>query len=222
GLQIATADSDDNIRLWSAKTGKQLGEISEGSTDLEQLAFVPNNKALLASNEEDEVYCWVSPHVPAKEDFTEDRTKELLQQLGSNKFTEREEAQRALIAGGNRVLRFLPTGAITDPEVKLRIANIRERVAQSQLTTKPLEKPLELKGGLGKLCCHPDGRHFAIVEGHDANAQIVIGQITETGLKVVRRLSDGHSPESLHFTRDGRRLVTSNRDGTVSVYDMAP
>ena len=140
--------------------------------------------------------------------------------LGSEHFFAREKATQGLIRAAQAALPYLERANMEDLEVKWRVRGIRQGIMQASVPTRRLSEPLELGGAVGDVCFHPDGKHWAAAVGADAAAEVVLGKLTGTGLRVTARKGDGHSPQTVLFSHDGKTLYAGNRDGTVSVYEV--
>ncbi|MCZ7645827.1 MAG: WD40 repeat domain-containing protein [Planctomycetota bacterium] len=82
---------------------------------------------------------------------------------------------------------------------------------------------LNLEAGIRALAVHPSGGWWAASVGHGVQAALVLGSVPQPGddpvaLAKIEELRDPHGPTCLAFTPDGRRLVSGNYDGTLTVY----
>ena len=66
----------------------------------------------------------------------------------------------------------------------------------------------------------PSGRYWAGVVGSGSTGKIVLGEVVEEELKVIEEIGSFRAPEKLAYSADGKTLVSSNGDGTLTVYSL--
>ena len=138
-------------------------------------------------------------------------------QLGANSYRTRERATRRLMEAGSSVLPILAAAKSTDLEVTARMQHIRESLLGAKAKYDRKDTLALSLPDSACLAVHPDGVHWAAIEGEYARAKIVLGEIRNEKLKVLRKIEDPHMPTVLRFGRSGD-LYVGNRNGTVSRY----
>ena len=64
----------------------------------------------------------------------------------------------------------------------------------------------------------PSGCYWAGIVGSGSTGKIVLGEVVEEELKVIEEIGNYRAPEKLAYSADGKTLVSSNGDGTLTVY----
>lgn len=68
------------------------------------------------------------------------------------------------------------------------------------------------------LASNPHSGEWAAVVGTGVSGQIIVGTTEDKALKITDELRNGRGPGGIAFSLDGSTLVSSNSDGTLSVY----
>lgn len=214
GVVLATVSDDQNVRVWDLAVGRCVETLS-GNADLEECAFLGSGRRTLVARSEEEIYLW---RIPEQKDQVHPRAKieTWITELGAPTFREREAAATALTACDPSVLDIMRSITVDDPEITMRLAEVRTAILRRNKYIRVVPFPDE-KGPYGLPDMHPDGVHWAMTSGDDGKREILIGKITETGFKLVRRIQDHNAPQRVHFAEDGT-LYTGNRNGTIGVY----
>ena len=64
-------------------------------------------------------------------------------------------------------------------------------------------------------------RYLAGFVGAGSTGKIVFGEVLEEELKVIEEIGNYRATEKLAYSADGQTLVSSNGDGTLTVYSIA-
>ena len=64
----------------------------------------------------------------------------------------------------------------------------------------------------------PTGRFWAGVMGSGSSAKIVLGEVDNEVFKVLKEIESDRHPDSVKFSADGKKLISSNEDGTLTIY----
>jgi hypothetical protein len=104
-----------------------------------------------------------------------------------------------------------------DPELAMRAQQVRSGIASERLPSESCAE-LNIESDVERLAVHPDGKHWLVLAGVGANMELIIGEIGEKRLKVVRRIADGFGAQAVAISSDGQTLYLGNRDSTISVY----
>ena len=140
----------------------------------------------------------------------------------------RQAATDRLIAAGRAALPLLDKADLADAEVRSRVRTIRRAIVAAELP-RPLGKPLALcephdafaRGY--SLALHTDGRHWAAVAGRWDRPEIVLGELTDQGPRILRRIADrANGPVAVCFSGDGSTLFVGNGNTTISIYRETP
>ncbi len=206
------------IWIWNVDTGTLLETIRQSGRQRQYSAceFVGNKTGGILAIVDKQVFYLRRP-TQANSGWTREEILALVRQLDEKQYRRREDATKKLAEGGPDVLAVLKTIKSNNPEVALRLQFVRQQIAK-KLTGYKMSDVLECRDELADfLAVHPDGQHWAVIEGKYAHARILIGRIKDDKLVAIRRIEDENMPYSVRFGRDGM-LYVGNRNGTVSIY----
>jgi WD40 repeat protein len=218
GERIVTAPEEGPLRIWSRRTRSLLKELALGETGCSHCAVCADDRSIVAVGRDNRLYHWAAPPQDPARRLSATDLDRLLRQLGAEDFGLREEAVCELIRAGDQVLGSLVRVESGDLEVAHRVEQIRRVLEQARLPERLMGRPLVLERPVLGMAVSPSGDLWAATVGVDAAAEIVLGRLTPQGPQVAARASDGRSPCRLRFSRDGKAVITGNRDATVSVY----
>jgi WD40 repeat protein len=204
--QIAWGGRKDEILFLDAATGAEIGKLSTGAKSLSPIAFTSDGKSLLSWS--------IGP--PADEnaprnnrllrwDIATGRRKETpCEGLADPPSTTVFSPDRSLIAFGGQRGDLILADVVTGREVR--------RLNESS--------GKEHEGAIFRAIFSPDGRTLAWAGPKDG-----IVRLSEVATGKERRRLAGHIPgpagvRALHFTRDGRHLISGGADTTCLVWDL--
>ena len=210
-MELATG-SEEGIHMWSLVDGKLSRQLSEIKKP-QGCAFLPGEPPVLVGWTEDGLFGWGVPVEAAP--LTEDDAKTLIAQLGSANYAKREAATKRLIAAGRSILPLLRTTKAGNLEASERLRAVQEGIlgARYRLSSS-LKVDAKMRPCFG---VHPDGHHWAGVQGSPAERQIMLGDIRDGQFKVLRCIPSPHAPETVVFDQTGA-LLAGNCNGTISIY----
>jgi WD40 repeat protein len=215
GMLLATL-SYDRLRIWDLYGGSQLAVIQEESAYSGRCVFVPSGGGSFVLVIDGKAHYWTAP-VRRSAAPPEAEIRRLILQLGATAYKQRQRATTKLVEAGRAALPIIKSIESENVEVQRRLRWIMAEI-QKRLTSYRKTGSVSLgEGSPEAFAFHPDGRHWAAVSGTDAAAELVIGEVRDNGLKVVRRMQDPNMPHTVAFAGDGT-LYVGNRNGTVSVY----
>ena len=79
----------------------------------------------------------------------------------------------------------------------------------------------KFKSIFGHVTGDPSGCYWAGVVGAGSTGKIVFGEVVEEELKMIEEIGNYRAPEKLACSADGHTLISSNGDGTYTVYSFA-
>lgn len=217
-MQVALC-SDSGIAIWStggasgghaALTHELAGEQARGcmfASDGSLISWSQTALCLWMAQEEQ------STRTP----LSDDDIQALILQLGSEKYTQREDATQRLTAAGKVILPVIKAAKSDDLETTQRLATIQEAVvkgAKYELTHTVTMK----MGDHSRLAIHPNGKQWVVVGSGSSKRQMLFGEIRDRQLKVIGALELPHAPATASFAPDGT-LVVGNANGTISMYN---
>jgi len=220
GLMFVSVSNDRAIQLWNSSTGEQLDSIEGPDGGASLCALSGDSHYLLAVGDDNTLYCFQSPTRRSPRPPTPEQIKQLIKDLGSDRFSVRQEATIQLIGAAEAASPYLKQADTSDPEIAYRMRQIRSGITKLSLPTQSLGTGIKLGGYVRDLSIHPDGRHWAATVGLDVNNKIILGRITDKGPVTLSRTSDGHGHEKIKFSADGKRLYSGNLDGSVTIYQL--
>ena len=220
GEVFASSSDDGSVRLWSLKTKQPLAILMIPKEKPDSVALVGNARSLIASVGKTSAWGRFLPEVLARVEVDEGRINELVLKMADDQFEVRKAATAELIAMGEDVLDFLEKIKAEDPEVKIRISGVRDAIIcpEGDDAIKVVHK---FKSILRHVTGDPSGRYWAGVVGAGSTGKIVLGEVVEEELKVIEEIGNYRAPEKLAYSADGKTLVSSNGDGTLTVYSIA-
>jgi WD40 repeat protein len=144
--------------------------------------------------------------------------QQLIGQLDSPSFRERELAGKRLIEQGERISKMVEQVGVSSPEAQWRLREIEHQIARAIVPDFSSKTNSSADRKIATVAIHPDGKHFAFVLGDDANASIQIASIRSQGIEIVRSIDCRHGPHELKFSYDGTMLIANNQNETVTVF----
>ncbi|HAU36827.1 MAG TPA: hypothetical protein DCX07_03810 [Phycisphaerales bacterium] len=214
GAQFLMVGSGGVIRICLLADGTEIGQVNP-IPDLRGCRFVPGSGGAILAWKDGQVFLW-TPQRGAPAPLTQDEARRLIAQLGSDSYETRQRATERLIRAGRSVLPVVKAARSDDPEVKGRLRVVEAKVLANGTEFRPPDM-LNLHGGQLKLAVHPDGRHWAVVSGQSGRQEMVLGEIREEKLEVVRRFRPPHAVSVLEFDSAGW-LLLGGHNGTVAVF----
>ncbi|HYG76376.1 MAG TPA: PQQ-binding-like beta-propeller repeat protein [Planctomycetota bacterium] len=219
GLLAAVASRDHTIGIIDVMTGKPIATLEAGEKEVECCAISADGRSLLAGGSDQMLRLWRVDAVTGAGGADAEEIKRLIVKLSSDEFQERQAAVAALAAMGkaaSAALAKLDTSR--DLDLALRVRQVNERMAAANVPARPAASTPDLGGSIRSLAIHPDNLHWAAVVSVEPVREIVLGKFTETGVEIVRRISDPHYPRSVLFSPDGKKLLVANSDSTISIF----
>jgi WD40 repeat protein len=220
---LASAQDDGNVKYWDLNSGAELDEISvlnqKDKNDVRHCVFLKNGNQLLTVGQTGVVNLWTRG-VSEDGDGKPADLAAALKQLGDDDFNTRQNAVKILGEGGDKTLKLLNAEAESkDPEVVRRIEQVRAQIRKSVLPLQRASNEISIED-VQRIVAHPDGVRFAVTAGDGVEGQLLIGKAGRDGPELVCRIRDGHSPNALCFSVDGKKLFVGNRDSTISIYEL--
>lgn len=189
--------------------------------DIQTGAILPKSGVLLLADREKVLRQWRPVEEPAAK-LTEEQIRKTIGDLTSEAFTVRQEAIRKLATCGEEILPLLDKIDVSDDqELGQTLRFLRQSMATRRLPTHLQAQSVAFEGDLRKVKGHPDGFHWAALEGYGP-VYVNLGHATSQGMVVLDRLEDPNIPQDIVFSSDGRFLYTVNGNCTVSVYQLSP
>ncbi len=231
GSEVASFSEDGTVRLWDLATGVQIEGVGlDGGADPEGgrrgfrggVYLGEKGRAILGHRGPMLEY-WEAPAVGGERPDAEALDK-LYGELNSDDFRSREMATARLIEMGNEALKEIEGlakegGRALSIELAMRLERVRTGIAG-------WSKMGKAKGSLsvgddvrGLAAYHGKGLWMA-VDGTSAEAALVVGDIHEGKPRVLRKLSDGFAPSVFGIEEGSGRIITGNRDGTLTVWGL--
>ena len=222
GAFFLTSKSKQPIKVWDVKTGNNIGtfDLFEDKDSINDVSFIPGSNSFLAIEDNimgGGVLLKKEKEVP-KQEFDK-----LVKALGSNSYKERESATKKLIQFGTKLIPTLEKlENAKDPEVRMRLREVKENLHKIQNLPKKLEKYFDHDENLEGIKVHPSKPLWAAqVEQNSVRGKIVIGGFEKGKPVIFQTVFEGRGLVKLSFDRSGKRLAVANRDATVSVYDIS-
>ncbi len=197
-------NKDNTVRIWDAATGQPIGQPLKGHTDVvKSVAYSPDGKRIVSGSEDKTIRVWeAATGKPLGKPIKEDDTVTSV----------------AFSPNGKDIVSGRLGGTV-------RIWNAA--------TTEAIGKPLPLKGneyGITSVAFNPDGKRILSVS-YDGTVRI--GNAT-TGEAIGKPFILGQPSKivnpskyydvlvtSVAFSPDGKRILSSSRDGTIRIWDAA-
>jgi WD40 repeat protein len=237
GQTLAVAGPDEGLRFFDARTYEQIGEPLAVTEGVVSLAYSPDGKKLAfggfsylalldvrTRRQLAEVYIGTQP---ARLEFTGDGSQLVALESGegyASSITIRDAA--TLLPIGPKIEPDGFTGLYlsqywTDPSVALTpdgrslvTASADGELTWWDLESREMTRTLEIARGYRALALSPDGGTAAI--GLDRGIQLIdlrTGEARESGALTA-------NPIWLQFSPDGRTVVSTGLDGTVTIWDV--
>ncbi|MCH1507719.1 MAG: WD40 repeat domain-containing protein [Akkermansiaceae bacterium] len=219
GEVFASSSDDGSVRFWSLKTKQPLSILMIPKEKPASIALVGSARSLIASVGQPSAWGRFLPEVQAKVEVDEGRINELVLRMADDQFEVRKAATDELIAMGEDVLDFLEKIKAEDPEVKMRISGVRDAIICPE-GDDAIKVVHSFKSTFRYVTGDPSGRYWAGVVGSGSTGKIVLGEVVEEELKVIEEIGNYRAPEKLAYSADGKTLVSSNGDGTLTVYSI--
>ena len=213
-MRVATCQERGGVRILSALKG-DLVQSLDSESKFTGCGFMGDAGGLITWGAK-ELVLW-SVTVEKGRPLTEDQARQLIAQLGSDEYAKREEASKRLAAAGNDILPLIKSVKGADMETRQRLAAIQEQITKGVQFKRAQTLSLP-KGEEGELAAHPDGKHWVLVRGANANRHVILGQADQGRLKIICSLELPHMPSTIQFDSAGN-LIAGNRNGTVCVYE---
>ena len=141
-----------------------------------------------------------------------------LNDLNSGDFKTRSNAELNLAKSGKAGEKHFTAFEGKGPETRYRIRQIREAIIQAGLPNRRLGR-LSLQRTIKDLCISDSGKRWAVITSDDGS-EVVYGVVENDVLKPVARASDGQVAMKIRFGNQDNQILTSNIDGTVSLYEF--
>lgn len=214
----ATTSGENYLAVWDLADGQRVESLKLGSpSDVEALAFLGSDGRTLLGAIESRVIAWPSAESKAgRADAAV--VKKLLEQMGADDFATRETATRKLVELGEPALLLAEKMPSGDPEVAERLKSVRAKIGRDK-AADPEPVAIDLGGDCSALWTVPGGPYWIAIAGEGGNAALIVGEYRDGALSIVRRIEDGHGPAAILNGPTPRSFVTSNNDGTFSVYE---
>lgn len=210
--------ADALINVLDSRTCGVIGSMSLPS-NVGDLTFFPQNGSAIIASCSSNLYLWAASSVD--DGNSDKRIKKALTGLGARRFKEREEATEFLISQGTGSLDALNAANLADPEVRDRVARIRNAVISEKIYGQTSHILPTSFSGFSILRAHPQLPYWIGVTSHPSDTKLVIGDVQDNRIRILHSTPDLNSPRYLTFGRDNI-IYTANRNGTISVYRLTP
>lgn len=227
GQRIATGSEDKSIRIWDAKTGKELRKLMGHSGPVVDVNFSPDGTKLVSASSDSTARVWDI------EKGTEILQMDVSGWVLSVAFS--SDGRRIVTASGDNFVRVWDAGSgrqiMQTPQHTANISNAVFSPDGSKVLMASHDKTatmwdaatgaagITLRGqvALIRVAFSPDGR-FVVAACDDGAAQI---WNASTGAET--RLLTGHAgvAQDAQFSPDGTRVVTASDDNSARVWDAA-
>ncbi len=236
GELLAVACGDNIVRLWDARTGRQIPGTLNSTGQVEAIAFSSDGRELATASQDGFSYLWRMPSGPPTTILLPNgdtglqiafspngkliATAGLVNGAGDWKYdtilqlwdlSSGRKAGGPIRAGGMvTALSFSPDGERVATGSDDATAMIR-----GAKTGAPVSAPMRHSDGLTAVVFSPDGTRVA-TGFSDATARLWDGV---TGASIGPRMVHGAPVVALAFSPDGTRLATGSADQTVRLWD---
>ncbi|MFO1489827.1 MAG: WD40 repeat domain-containing protein [Kiritimatiellia bacterium] len=209
---------DNTLALWDLVRDRRVPLPLPEEFYPEQVGFSPlDPNTFFVTDAEDLLVFDLHPGT-VEGSITPEEFAAALQRLSSGRFREREDGSRRLKAGGSATLALLKTTSTPDdPEVAGRLDEIRDSIeatlvpATTLRTTDFSQLPYTMT-------------RFAPLSGGllvaTRSAGVMLFRLRDGVIEILDFAKTPSPPVCLALSRDGRRVVTGNANGTVSVFRL--
>lgn len=202
-----------------ADPGAASAEVRAKYVNIRDGAILPHSGVLLMVDDDKTLRQW-RPRIDRTVRMTDAETRRAVKELNDESFSVRQDAMRRLIACGEEIRPVLESVRTEDDQgFRQAVESVRRSLATRLLPTRMLPQVLQFEHHVSCLVGHPDGVHWAAVEGYGTKS-LVLGRATPEGLAVVARVEDPNLPNDIAFSTDGRFLYAVNGNCTISVYRL--
>jgi len=209
------------IKIWDLKTGKNLRTYAllDGKESVSDAVFSPDSNSFLAI--EDNLFLVGLLHKEEKA-FPKQDFEKLVKELGAQSYKERRNATKEIISLGPGVIPSIDKlPEAEDPEVRIRLRQIKEKLQSIQNIPQKLVKHFDHDENLKGIIVHPKKPIWAAqIEKNSVRGKIMFGGFEKGKPIIFQTIDEGRGVIKLSFDQAGKHLAVSNADATVSVYDI--
>jgi WD40 repeat protein len=194
GLYLATASADGSVRLWNMTDGHEIDHLSRHVQRVNEVCFSPDGSLLATASSDGKVMVW---DVQGVGDGERSKVIETLDDFG----------------GAVYHLDFSPDGS------QLLATSDSGTLHMWDVIAEPGTEQITLMGDIpfmGDVAFSPQGDRIAVARS-DGVVEIVDSY---SGKLLLLLAGQTGTVESLKFTPDGSRLVTSAIDGNARIWDV--
>lgn len=214
GLPTKERKADEEVELDPDGSGPRVKYIN-----VRDGVVLPGSGVLLMIDDDKILRQW-RPRVEETLEMTDAGLREALAGLSDESFPVRQDAIQRLVAFGDQVLPALDGVRVEENQgLSQAVAFVRSALATRLLPTRLSPQVLRFEEHVSCLRGHPDGVHWAAVEGYGTKS-LVLGRATAEGVAILARIEDPNLPNGIAFSADGRYLYAVNGNCTISVYEL--